>query len=421
MEEVKYHERFGSYLWEFSTRFINRSQTRFNFKGRFEFQLSESDSDVIESRKIKVKEKTGQGQSGKGQIDQTVNTPNKNRTGSDNRKQAEAEVNGNLSDDENIAGDDLDKMLVAMANRTEPDRKRKRRTRTVGNNSIVVGGGPRNMDNNNNNNNSADEIKARNRRQPSNVERSKSDSETTSAGISGKRDAVVKNKEPERQRKTPAKDRNNAKADSTKLKTPVKNTESFKSTPTPGKTPIKESSNAKSGTPVKNLHNASKTTDAGRKTPMKNKNNSSNVTKETNSRTGDNDDNDNDKEDFRSCASSPQQLIAAQQQQQVPQPQNRYSPGTSPLQPRPRTVGAGKPGKKKLFSRSPDLFDVETRLPADKRHSRESVSVFGLFTHTETDMGSDPYLRGFPLDWSGTIVVLRRKFHLAHKPGQIPV
>ena len=29
----------------------------------------------------------------------------------------------------------------------------------------------------------------------------------------------------------------------------------------------------------------------------------------------------------------------------------------------------------------------------------------GLFTHTETDMGSDPYVEGFPLDWSLATVV----------------
>ena len=335
----------------------------------FEFQVS--DSEVIESRKIKVKEKAGQGHSGKGPADQSVSTPNKNRTGSsngtgsDNRKQAE--VNGNLSDDENIAGDDLDKMLLDKAICTGPDRKRKRRTRTMDNNCIVVRGGPRNMDNDNNNNsNSTEEIKSKTQRQTS-----KSDSEATSAGNSGKRDAVLNNIDLERQRKTPAKDRNIAKADSAKTKTPVKNPESFKTMSAHGKTPIQESRTA-----VKNNYSASKTTDAGRKTPM-GKNNSNGVTKETDSRTGDNDDNDD--EDFRSCASSPQQLVAAQQQ--VPQPQNRSSPGTAPAQPKSRAVGAGKTGKKKLFSRSPELFDEETKLLADKRHSRESVSL-KVYSHT---------------------------------------
>ena len=314
--------------------------------------MSDSESEVTESRKIKVNKKRGQSQSGKGQIDHTVKTPSKNRTGSvngpgsANRKQAE--INGNLSDDENISEDDLDKMLLDKAIRTEPNPKGRRRTRTMDNNNIVVGDGAGNMDSNNNNSGENDEkIKTKNQREKSNP-RCHSDSEATSSGTNQRRDALVKNKTSERQRKTPVKDNNDVKTDSVTRNTPVKNS---KNTP-------------KKGTP-------------GKRTPAKNKNNNNAVTKTTNnvvtvviSDTGD-DDNDKD-EEFRSCASSPQQLAA---EQPVPQPQNRSSPGTVPPQPKSCVAGAGKAGKRKLMSRSPELFDEETRLPANKRHSRESVSV----------------------------------------------
>ena len=326
----------------------------------FELQVSESESEVTEFRKIKVKEKGGQGESSKGQIDQSVKTPSKSRTGnvnspgSQNRKQTvevdgnlsddeknrrQTKVNGSLSDDENIAEDDLDKMLLDKAIRTGPNRKGRRRTRTMDNNNIVAGNGARNMDSNNNNSAENDKETKTKIPQKSNP-RSQSDSEVASGGKN------QSHKTPERQRKTPVKDSNNVKANCAVRNTPVKNN---KNTP-------------KTGTP-------------GKGTPAKNKNNSSNaVTKETNNVVtvaGDVNDNDNDDE-FRSCASSPQQLAAAQP---VPQPQNRSSPGTVAPQSKSSSAGTGKAGKKKLMSRSPELFDEETRLPANKRHSRESVSL----------------------------------------------
>ena len=51
----------------------------------------------------------------------------------------------------------------------------------------------------------------------------------------------------------------------------------------------------------------------------------------------------------------------------------------------------------------------------------ESQIAYGLFIYMKTEMGSDPYPEGFPVNWVMAIVVSQRNIHTAHKREQLPI
>ena len=55
-----------------------------------------------------------------------------------------------------------------------------------------------------------------------------------------------------------------------------------------------------------------------------------------------------------------------------------------------------------LLTRIANTLTIDSKLCSFTSH----LVSYGSFTYTETDTGSDPYLGGFPLDWSMATVVL---------------
>ena len=352
------------------------------------YQVSEEESEVRESRKIKVKHKKGKGQSDEGQ---KVRSPNKRGTVVekvvDSKIEERAESDKDLTDDENIAEDDLDKMLLSKAMRTNTSGKRKRRTR--------------NGDNNNNNGNNRtenetedDKVSAKdtNERSVQNVP-----SENSMGNTRSIRQTVQECKGSDRMKGTPVKDAHTGPRQ-TPIKdvhtgpkqTPIKDVHTGpRQTPIkdvhtgPRQTPIKDVHTGPRQTPIKDVHTGSKL----KQTPIKDAHTGSKQTPVKDAHTEDAQAEDvHTEKDVHTKDAHPEDAHAGTKQidntsikfNETNEDDSEFkSCASSPVT---RSVssahaGSGKSGKRKLMSRSPELFDTQTKQSADLHQSGEEVCV----------------------------------------------